>query len=157
MADLTSLSALTSSVKTAIDIAKFLKGSDLSFEKAESKLKLADLISSLADAKIEISELEQLLAEKDKKIRLLKDQLSVIDKVVWEAPYYWAGDGTEKDGPYCQNCYDTNKKLIRLQGNGEGFWECKNCNNHYKDSSYKPYKPKLRVSNSGRRNSWMSM
>ena len=44
MVDLTLFSAALSSVKTAADIAKLLKESDLSLEKAEHKSRLADLM-----------------------------------------------------------------------------------------------------------------
>jgi len=69
MPDITAISSVSSTIKTATDIARYLKESDLSLEKAESKLKLADLVSALADAKLQISEIKELLIEKDKKIR----------------------------------------------------------------------------------------
>jgi ribosomal protein L37AE/L43A len=40
---------------------------------------------------------------------------------------------------FCQHCYDINKNIVRLQGNGEGWWECKACKNDYTDKTYKPY------------------
>ncbi|GAA3988171.1 hypothetical protein GCM10022279_09100 [Comamonas faecalis] len=75
--DLTSISALLSSLKTATDIAKAIKESDVSLEKAESKLKLEELISALADAKIEVTEIRQALLDKDAELRALKNQLEV--------------------------------------------------------------------------------
>lgn len=137
--DLTSISTALSSIKTAAEIAKLIKDSDLSLEKAETKLKLAELISALADAKIEVTDIQQNLVEKDGKIRELEEKLSVKQKLKWEKPYYWLVEHESKDGPYCQHCYDKNKELIRLQGNGEGYWECKVCKNNYTDSSYAPY------------------
>lgn len=133
--DLTSVSTILTSLKTATDIAKFIKDSDVSLEKAESKLKLAELISALADAKIEVTEIQQVLLEKDAELRALKTQLEVKAKLHWEKPYYWLIEGSQKDGPYCQHCYDKNHELIRLQGNG-GCWECKACKSRYTDSSY---------------------
>lgn len=62
MPDLATIGAALSSLKTATDIVKFLRSSDLSLERAE--LKLADLLSSLADAKIELIEGQDTLAEK---------------------------------------------------------------------------------------------
>lgn len=137
--DLASISTLLSSIKTATEIAKLIKESDLSLEKAETKLKLADLISALADAKIEVTDIQQSLVEKNGLIRELEEKLSTKQKLKWEQPYYWLFEGNDRDGPYCQHCYDKNKEIIRLQGNGEGYWECKVCKNNYTDSSYKPY------------------
>lgn len=135
--DITSISAALGSIKTATDIAKLIKESDVSLEKAESKLKLADLISALADAKIQIADIQQVIIEKDAEIRTATEQLAVKEKLQWEQPYYWLIEGTRKEGPFCQHCYDKNKQLIRLQGNGEGYWECKACKSSYTDSTWK--------------------
>lgn len=134
--DFASVSAVLGSIKTATEIAKILKESNVSLEKAEFKLKLAELISSLADAKIEMSEIQQLLVEKDSEIRKLNEQISIKDKLEWEPPYYWLKKEHNKDGPFCQNCYDKNKELIRLQGDGSGYWECKACKSTYTDKTY---------------------
>ena len=98
--DLTSITAALSSLKTATEIAKLIKDSDVTLEKAESKLKLAELISSLADAKIEITEIQQVLLEKDKEVRTLNTQLEMRAKLTWEKPCYWLKDGPQTDGPF---------------------------------------------------------
>lgn len=134
--DVTSISSVLSSIKTATDIAKLIKDSDVSLEKAETKLKLAELISTLADAKIQIAEVQQILIEKDAELRASKEQLVVKEKLHWAKPYYWLLDDGKKDGPFCQHCYDKHRELIRLQGNGDGYWECKACKNSYTDSSW---------------------
>jgi hypothetical protein len=56
------ISAILTSVKTATDIAKLLKASDVSLEKAETKLKLADLIGALADVKMQLADVRESLA-----------------------------------------------------------------------------------------------
>jgi len=134
--DMTSISAVLSSIKTATDIAKLIKESDVSLEKAESKLKFADLILALADAKVQIADIQQVLIEKDAELRDATERLAVKEKLHWESPYYWLLDGTKKEGPFCQHCYDKNHELIRLQGNGEGYWDCKVCKSGYTDSSW---------------------
>lgn len=144
MPDLTSISTVLSSIKTASDLAKLIKGSEISLKDAEIKLKLADLIGALADAKIELSEIHTLLQTKEQEITDLRTQLDLNQKVTWEKPYYWFGPKEDVNGPYCQNCYDDKSKLIRLQGNGEGWWECKSCESTFKDSSYKPHTPRVR-------------
>ncbi|NKE72375.1 hypothetical protein [Candidatus Manganitrophus noduliformans] len=136
MTDIVTISSMLSSIKTASDIAKFFRDTDLSFEKAEQKLKLAELISALADTKMQVAEIQDLISTKDKKIKELEEAIEIKAKLKWEAPYYWLVD-KEKDGPFCQQCYDKDSELIHLQGNGEGYWNCKTCKNHYTDSRYK--------------------
>lgn len=137
--DLTSISTLLGSIKAATEIAKLIKDSDVSLEKAETKLKLAELISALADAKIEVTEVQQALFDKDAEVRGLQEQLRLKAQLQWEKPYYWLLDGEKKDGPYCQHCYDKSQELIRLQGNGEGYWEGKVCKNNYTDSTHRGF------------------
>jgi hypothetical protein len=137
--DLTIVSTLLGSIKTATEIAKLIKDSDVSLEKAETKLKLAELISALADAKIEVTEVQQTLLDKDTEIRKLQEQFKLKQKLQWEQPYYWLMDDANKSGPFCQHCYDKAQELIRLQGNGEGYWECKVCKNNYTDATHKGF------------------
>lgn len=132
--DLTSVTAVLGSIKTATEIAKYIKDTDLSLEKAETKLKLADLIVTLADAKLEVVGVQQTLAEAEARIRELEQTLETRGKVRWEEPLYWLddhSDGSTMDGPFCQQCYDHGSKLVRLQGNGDGYFECKVCKNTY--------------------------
>lgn len=136
--DLGSAPAIVTTIKTAIEIAKLLKNSDDSLEKVEAKQRLVEIISALVDAKSEIIDMQQLLIGKDGEVRALQEKLKIKAQLQWESPYYWRVDGNEKDGPYCQHCYDKNQELIRLQGNGEGHWRCTACKNEYTNSSYKP-------------------
>lgn len=147
--DMASISAALVSIKTATDIAKLIKDSDVSLEKAESKLKLAELISTLADAKIQIADVQQFLIEKDAELRAVREQLAVKGNIQWESPYYWLCDDGKKDGPFCQSCYDKDHTLIRLQERAKGHWQCKVCKNDYTDSNYHPQTPKPRVISRG--------
>ncbi len=141
MADLTALTAILGSVKTATEIAKLLKDSDLSLEKAEMKLKLAELVSALADAKIELAEVQELISSKDKKIKELEEAFEVKKNLIYEPPYYWLNDKDGKKGSFCQQCYDKEKTLIRLYQSSRSIWECKTCKNFYKDSNYRDPSP----------------
>lgn len=131
--DITTVTTLLGSIKTATEIAKLIKDSDLSLQKAETRLKLAELIGALADAKMEGVELQQTLGEKDSQIQELEKQLQVRERVTWRQPSYWLKTDEGTDGPFCQQCYDSGQKLIRLQGDGDGCWECKVCKNRYID------------------------
>src|SRR5690349_6965957 len=99
MADLATIGAALSSLKTATEIVRFIRESDVSLEKAELKLKLADLLSSLADAKMELTEVQDALVEKDKKIAELEDAFQSKDKFVRQYDaYYIAGENGEPQG-----------------------------------------------------------
>jgi len=137
------ITAALAGVKHASDIAKLIKNSEVSLEAAEVKLKLADLIDNLADAKVEIAKFKEILSERDAEIRRLKKQIEKDGNMVYEEPYYFlVKDNGEKDGPYCQKCYDSNKKLIRLQSPGKnGCWQCNECSIDYIDSTYNPPEP----------------
>ena len=134
--DVGSISAALSSVKTATDIAKLIRDSDATLEKAEVKLKLADLISTLADARIQIAEIKESLISKDDQIRELSDKLEIRGKAVWDSPYYWLVVDSDRDGPFCQCCYDKDTSLVRLQSYGTGYWQCKACKSDYRDRNF---------------------
>jgi ribosomal protein L37AE/L43A len=63
--------------------------------------------------------------------------LKIQNELEFEQPYYWKISGDKKDGPYCQKCYDENKKLIRLQDETNGSWRCLVCTSFFRDKNYK--------------------
>lgn len=133
--EITAITAALESLKSAADIASFIRKSDLNFEKAEAKLKLADLISALAEARIQVADIQTLLLDKDETIRNLQEQSRIAESLSWRAPCYWRNEsGT--DFPYCQNCYDTRKLLVRLQSPSDGFWECHSCQSRFMSREY---------------------
>jgi hypothetical protein len=131
--DVASIAALLGSVKTATDIAKLFKDSNLSFEKAEGKLKLAELVSALADVKLEASEVQQMLLEKDERIRELERELQIKANLKWKEPCYWMVNTEQgEEEPYCQHCYDSSHKLMHLHADGHGLYQCRVCNKIFK-------------------------
>ena len=143
------IASILTSVKAATDIAKLLQQSNLSLEKAETKLKLAELISALADTKIQVADIRELLLQKDEEIRRMQDELKLQGDIIYDKPYYWVKAAEGKDGPFCQLCYDEGQKLIRLQSNIQGFWRCASCDNTFKDSSYSPQSEAIRTASRG--------
>lgn len=137
MADMVTIGAVLSSVKTATEIARMLKDSDLSLEKAEVKLKLAELVSALADAKLEAAQVQELLLEKDRRIKELETTRDFSEKLVWKDPVYVLPKGNVEE-PFCPQCHDSSQKAIRLQTPEPGHWECMTCKNHFFSQSYDP-------------------
>ena len=137
--EITAVTAILTGVKNATDIAKLIKDSGASLEAAEVNLKLVEIISALTEAKIEISVVKEVILEKDEEIKRLQAQINLKEHLIWEEPYYFVlTENGNKDGPYCQKCNDSDKKLIRLQSpNKNGYWKCNECNTGYKDSTFK--------------------
>ena len=112
-------------------------------------LKLADLVGALAEAKLQIVSVQDIVTEKDKTIKELEQRLDLKRKMNFERPFYWIQDNNEKDGPYCQKCYDSEGKLIRLQQReNRDEWDCLECGGYFTGPRYippndyhKPYDP----------------
>ena len=129
------ISTAFTGIKTAIDIAKALRNSEVSLEKAELKLQLADLMSALADAKMSVIEVEDLIREKDLEIDKLNEALKIKKKLVrnGEAYYETDEDGKLVGDPYCSYCFEIKhvavhlKKILRLNVRSE----CPACKNEY--------------------------
>ena len=138
MIDIATISAALGGIKAATEIAKYLKESDTSLDKAETKLKIAELISELADAKLAIAEIQETILEKDRAIAELKKAQNIDKELIYEAPYYWLNKDEGKEGPFCQQCYDSDKKLTRLHTPREGVWYCYSCKNEFKGKNYTP-------------------
>lgn len=129
--DFSTVGSLLSSLKTATEIAKFIKDSDLSIEKAETKLKLAELVSALADAKLEAADIQQMLVERDDRIRALEREAKIRADLKWREPCYWLSNAEGQEEPYCQHCYDGSQKLVRLHSDNAGAYQCRVCNNGF--------------------------
>lgn len=83
-------------------------------------------------------ELEEDNIELRKKVKELEGLIEIKEGVIWEPPYYFIEKDGKKDGPFCQNCYDKDGKLIRLQGSGStaGSWRCHTCDKTVRDGNY---------------------
>ncbi|QUX92484.1 hypothetical protein CYL31_14225 [Marinomonas sp. A3A] len=111
MPDLAVIGSVLSSVKTAADLAKLIKNSDISLSKAETKLQIAELISALADVKIELADVQQLLIDKDEEIKSVKSQLETKQSLKYDGVLYRA-DGD--DVPFCPVCFEKDNSTFHL-------------------------------------------
>ena len=116
MPDLTAIGAVLGSLKTATEIAKFIRESDVSIERAELKLKVADLIVALADVKLELVELQDSFAGKDNRIKELEEAFEAKDSMVrkYDAYYNVSPDGEPLGAPYCLRCWESDHKRRML-------------------------------------------
>jgi hypothetical protein len=125
--DIGTFTSLFGSIKTATDIARLIKDAGITLEKAETKMKFAELIEALAEAKIQAADIQETIIAKDATIRKLEEDLAIREQVRYVAPFYWRAQGDNKDGPFCQPCYDKDHKLIRLQTSDNKVWICHVC------------------------------
>ena len=134
MPDIATITAFLGSIKTASELAKAIKGADLSLEKAETKLKMAELISALADAKIQAAEIQELLQEKDERIKTLEKSLNNKSELIrHEGKYYESDENGKPIGDsYCSNCWESSNKMIHLNNLG-GIEVCPSCETPYID------------------------
>jgi hypothetical protein len=130
--DMATVGSLLTSLKTATDIAKFIRESDLSLERSELKLKLAELMAALADAKIDAANVQQQIFDRDEQIKNLEAAAKVKADLRWQQPCYYLKNSEGSEEPYCQNCWDSASKLPRLHADGKGLFQCRVCNQVYK-------------------------
>jgi len=139
MPDIPTIGAALSSLKTAIDITKFLKDSDSSLERAEFKVKLADLLGSLADTKLELIDLQNELAEKEKKIADLEQSFENKNTLIRQNDAYYVCDETGKatGKPYCLRCWENDHKQRQLVNDSKEYRIkcCTSCGHKYSGSS----------------------
>lgn len=60
------------------------------------------------------------------KVKSLEEALRIKNQLTFDGSSYWLTDGNKTEGPFCQHCYDTTGKLIRLQDWGD-TWRCFAC------------------------------
>jgi len=84
-------------------------------------------IMELRESALELQEENFTLRER---VRALEDELKLKQQLKFEKTKYWLIDGQTKDGPFCQRCYDVEKKLVRLQ-DYENSWYCVECKQGY--------------------------
>ncbi|RLL52305.1 hypothetical protein D8Y20_07265 [Mariprofundus sp. EBB-1] len=104
--------------KDIVDLIK--KGSNV--EAQEKIMELREAVMEFQDENLELR----------KKIKAIEEREDIRDRLIFEKSVYYvcieneAGDLTDRDGPYCQKCWDANSKLIRLQEYNSA-WACFEC------------------------------
>jgi len=138
MPDFATISAILSSVKTATEIAKFIRDGDISIERAELKLKIADLIIALADVKSELVELQETFSEKERKIKDLEAAFEAKDTLIrFNDAYYKKDDAGKAIGsPFCLRCWENEHLQRQLVTAAKDYRTrvCTSCGHQYSDN-----------------------
>lgn len=82
-------------------------------------------IMALREGAIELQEENLGLRER---VKALEESSRIRGQMRFDGAAYWLEGGNAKEGPFCQHCYDTTEKLVRLQDWGES-WNCFACKN----------------------------
>ncbi len=133
MADVTTVTTVLASLKTASEIANLLRSSDLSLEKAEMKLRLADLVGTLADARMQVADLQEAMSAQETRIAALQEAFRINGDMVKKLDAYYLRDGVaEVDGPFCLRCWEVDQQARHLTSAGVGyFMVCPACEAKY--------------------------
>ena len=112
----------------------------------------AQSVYELAGKGMTIELREKLMEMREEALGLQEQNLALRERVAeleraaelgreltFDGRIYWhAKDDGEKDGPFCQRCYDADGKMIRLQsdsymyeGQRHSWWKCHQCESSY--------------------------
>jgi|SRR3989344_6803626 len=99
------------------DAAKILKEAG----KIEQYREILDALEKMLEMQNKINELQTENID-------LKNKLEIQKKLTYRNNAYWTQD--ENQGPFCSRCWDSEKKLIRMQPrNTPEYFDCPNCPN----------------------------
>jgi len=113
-------------IETSKEIYELIK-KGATLELQEKLIKMREEALALQEENIALKE----------QIKKLEERLAVSKNLEWDGRVYWliVPDG-KKQGPFCQYCYDTESKLIRLQAYSytdedrrHDSWGCLACKN----------------------------
>ena len=85
------------------DIKDLIK-KGLTVEAQEQIMALREAAIDLQEENIEIKE----------RVQALEKALKHKNEILFQNGAYWIVDGDNKDGPFCQKCYDSEQLLMRL-------------------------------------------
>jgi hypothetical protein len=102
--------------KQALDLARAGR-----WEEARQTLK------GLQDEFIALYDENQALKQQ---LREVAEVLDLSESMRFDGQKYWLETEDNREGPYCQVCYDQHGKLLRLQEQ-KRHWQCKGCGNLY--------------------------
>ena len=116
---------LSTTLKTMKDLVSTLTEST---EDAETRKFGNEVMEQVLRFQSAIFDFRDQLAALQEENRDLKEKLSFKDEVFWENPFYWKKQGDQKDGPYCQKCYEDvglSETRCRFAGCREGRFATK--------------------------------
>ena len=132
MTDITTISALLTSIKTATDIAKIIKDTNHSYEMVDLKLQIVQLMDALLESKTVAMEIKEEIQEKEIEIKRLKEALQKREEVVKHGDAYFkkSDSGKPIGDPFCLYCWEVEGQLVHLSNHIGGTY-CTKCGKLY--------------------------
>lgn len=130
---LTVINSALTGVKTATEIAKYVKDAGTAFDEADFKLKMAELLIALAESQSALAESTQSISEKEEEIKKLQDLLKFSSKIQRFNNAYFELDPDNKliGDPYCQHCWEARQMAVHLTYVNRSEFKCPSCKNTY--------------------------
>lgn len=101
--------------------------------KKGSTIEAQEQIMALREGALELQEENLELKEK---LSELEKSIKELDDVIYDNSCYWKTAEEDRDGPFCQRCYDVDNNLVRLQGGKNEKWNCRECDKTYYGKNY---------------------
>lgn len=122
------VSTITATLGAAITALKEIgKVAERTRDKELNRLVL-ELQQSLINANTQLLELSAENQSLSGRIAELERQGEIEKELSHDVAVYWRVHDGKKEGPYCQNCWDPHRKLIRLTPSGAtGAYHCGVC------------------------------
>jgi len=83
-----------------------------------------ELYRKILDLQYEAMKVIEKMNELKEENRLLMEKLENVENLTFKDKMYFK-NGDSK--PFCSRCWDADSKLIRLHGDGEGWFQCPSC------------------------------
>jgi len=147
--DITTISTAYSAVKSIKELVTAVLEAKVDSKARERVNQVLEKLGSVQDALFFVREELFHLQEENRNlketVKSLEEKLRIKERLTWEKPFYWLFEKESKDGPFCQRCYDADRKLIRLQDRGNDVWYCFQCKSVYEGPNYRPHEPVVRI------------
>jgi hypothetical protein len=126
------IAGIVSAVKEAVSIAKKVGNRELTEKLADVQARILDLQTNMIELTDENHALRLRIGE-------LEQVGELAGKLAYQESVYWLPKEGGRDGPYCPNCWDAQKKLIRLTpGATKGTFYCGVCKHSgFRTSEYR--------------------
>jgi len=133
MPDFVFIATIANSLRVTTDIAKGLREVDRGLQTAELTSKLVDLMNALTDARAAVLSVQEELSVKEQEVRELQEKLDLREHMTYSPPFYWLEKDGKRQGPFCQQYYDSEQRAIRLQEetDDQDLWRCRTCENYF--------------------------
>ncbi|MBP1931977.1 hypothetical protein [Ammoniphilus resinae] len=83
-----------------------------------------ELYRKILDLQYEAMNVIEQLNELKEENRILKEKLKTVENLTFKGNMYFKNGVNE---PFCSKCWDADSKLVRLHGDGAGWFQCPLC------------------------------